>query len=371
MRAVAHRSCRLSLRRRSRHSSCPPPADGAARRPGQRAGRRRMVLLRAEACRTRRSSLRRGSGHSPCPPPADGAARWPEQWPAARRMASLEAEARRTRRLPLRRRSRHSPCPPTAHLPAHLPGQRRTRPASLFTTAANRRRGATFPRRSGAAFGYGTVGVAVIAIRSPDAAATRPICSRSTTCCRSPRAVARIRPICVYRALLITECATATDRLRRRSPRRSAFSALLPPFDCADRQPVGGRAGHTSQHREPTCFFASASLSVGWTVSECWCLLVATMSDAVKDERVLGFHPLGWGAGTAGTQRGADRAFNELGHFTWPVITHCSFGNTQCAERSGSPREVSTFVRRVCGQEAGRMQSARPDQSHRHRFQCR
>ena len=87
-------------------------------------------------------------------------------------------------------RSRHS----TADGLTHQPEQRRTRPANRFTAATNPRRGATFPRRSGATSGYATEDAAVIAIRSPGGAAPRPICCRSTTCCRSPRAVARSRP---------------------------------------------------------------------------------------------------------------------------------------------------------------------------------
>ena len=92
----------------------------------------------------------------------------------------------------------------------------------------NPRHGATFRRLSGAMSGYATEDAAVIGIRSPGAAAPRPICCRSTTCCRSPRGVARSRPTWFSAALLITACATATGRLRRRSPRCSAFSTLLP-----------------------------------------------------------------------------------------------------------------------------------------------
>ena len=83
---------------------------------------------------------------------------------------------------------------PTVDRPKHQPGQRRTQPANLFTAATHPRRGATFPRRSGATSGYATVDAAVIASRSPGGAAPLPICCRSTTCCRSPRAVARSRP---------------------------------------------------------------------------------------------------------------------------------------------------------------------------------
>ena len=162
-----------------------------------------------------------------CPLTADRVARRPEQraWP--RRLASLRAQAYRARRSPLRRRSGPSACSPTADRPTHQPGQRRTRPANLFTAATYPRRGATFPRLSGATSGYATVDAAVIAIRSPGGAAALPICCRSTTCCQSPRAVDRSRPTWFCAALLITECATATDRLLRRSLRCSASSALL------------------------------------------------------------------------------------------------------------------------------------------------
>ena len=111
-----------------------------------------------------------------------------------RRLASLRAPPCRARRSPLRRRSRHSACPLTADRAVPQLEQRRTRPANLFTAATDPRRGATFPRRSGATSGYATEDAAVIAIRSPGAAAPLPICCRSTTCCQSPRAVARSRP---------------------------------------------------------------------------------------------------------------------------------------------------------------------------------
>ena len=181
----------------------------------------------APPCRARPSLLRRRSRHSACPLTADRAARRPEQRAAPRRLASLRGQVCRARRSPLRRRSRPSACSPTADRPTHQPGQRRTRPANLFTAATYPCRGATFPRLSGATSGNATVDAAVIAIRSPGGAAPLPICCRSTTCCQSPRAVARSRPTWFCVALLITECATATDRLLRRSPRCSASSALL------------------------------------------------------------------------------------------------------------------------------------------------
>ena len=219
--------CRSSLRRRSRHAACPLTADRPVHQPEQWPAPLRMVSMPALACRSRRSPLRRRSRHLPRPLTADRGTHQPEQWPAPLRMVSMPALACRSRRSPLRRRSRHSPCPLTADRASPQPEQRRTRPANLFTAATNPRRGATFPRRSGATSGCATVDAAVIAIRSPGGAAHLPICCRSTTCCRLPRGVARSRPTSKFSALLTTECATATDRLRRRSPRCSAFSARL------------------------------------------------------------------------------------------------------------------------------------------------
>ena len=198
-------------------------------------------------CRARRSPLRRRSGHLVCPLTADRAARRPEQRAWRRRMASLRAQAYRARRSPLRRRSRCSACSPTADRPTHQPKQRRTRPANLFTAATNPRGGATFPWRSGATSGNATEDAAVIATRSPGGAAPLPICCRSTTCCQSPRGVARSRPTWFCAALLITECATDTDRRLRRSPRCSASSALLARHSTAlaDSLQVA-RRGYTS-----------------------------------------------------------------------------------------------------------------------------
>ena len=173
--------------------------------------------------------------------------------PAPWRMALMPAPPCRARRSPLRRRSRHLACPLTADRAARRPEQRRTQPANLFTAATNPRHGATFPRLSGATSGYATVDAAVIAIRSPGGAAPLPICCRSTTCCQSPRAVARSRPTWLCAALLITGCATATDRLLRRSPRYSAASALLARHSTAlaDSLQVA-RRGYTSQPCEPS-----------------------------------------------------------------------------------------------------------------------
>ena len=115
-------------------------------------------------------------------------------------------------------------------------------------------------RLSGATSGYATEDAAVIAIRSPGVAAPLPICCRSTTCCRSPRAVARSRSTSSYRALLITACATTTDRLRRWSPRCSASVALLARRSTAlaDGSQVARRDTLRSAARR-ACIFAVAS----------------------------------------------------------------------------------------------------------------
>ena len=180
--------------------------------------------------------------------------------PAPRWMAPIPAQVHQSRRSSLRRRSRHSACPLTADRAAPQPEQRRTRPANLFTAATNPRRGATFPRLSGATSGYATEDAAVIAIRSPGAAAPLPICYRSTICCQSPRAVARSRPTWFFAALLITACATATDRLRRRSRRCSASSALRARRSTAlaDSLQVA-RRDTLRTAASPACIFATAS----------------------------------------------------------------------------------------------------------------
>ena len=231
------------------HRARPP----LLRRRSSRPAPWRMAPMPAPPCRARRSPLRRRSRHSACPLTADRAARQLEQRAGPRRLASLRAQACRARRSPLQRRSRHSACPLTADRAAPQLEQRRTRPANLFAAATNPHRGATFPRRSGATSGNATVDAAAIAIRSPGVAAPLPICCRSTTCCQSPRGVARSRPTWFFAALLITECATATVRVRRQSPRCSASSALLPRRSTAlaDSLQVA-RRGYTSQPREPT-----------------------------------------------------------------------------------------------------------------------
>ena len=216
----------------------------------QRAWRRRVASLRGQAYRAHRSPLRRRSGYLVCPLTADRAARQMEQRAWRRRVASLRGQAYRAHRSPLRRRSRCSACCPTADRPTHQPEQRRTRPANLFTAATNPRSGATFPRLSGTS-GNATEDAAVIATRSPGGAAPLPICCKSTTCCQSPR-VARSRPTWLCAALL-TECATDTDRLLRRSPRYSASFALPARHSTAlaDSLQVA-RRGYTSQPREPS-----------------------------------------------------------------------------------------------------------------------
>ena len=126
---------------------------------------------------------------------------------------------------------------------------------SVHRDATNPRRGATFLRLSGATSGYATEDAAVIAILSPGVAAPLPICCRSTTSCRSPRAAARTCSTCIYSALPISACATATGRLRRRSAPCSASSALLArALDSARRPLAGGRgwAGHPSHLRAPS-----------------------------------------------------------------------------------------------------------------------
>ena len=192
------------------------------------------------------------------PSAAHDASSAPQFAAGAWRMAPMAALACRSRR------SRHSACSLTADRTAPQPEQRRTRLAILCTAPTNPRHGATFLRLFGARSGNATEDAAVIAIRSPGAAAPLPICCRSTTCCRSPRGVARSRPISSWRALLITECATATDRRRRRSPQSSPSSALLPrrSTSLADGLQVARRDTLRSVASRP-CIFAAASSGPG------------------------------------------------------------------------------------------------------------
>ena len=276
------RSRRSPLRRRSRHLAWPLAADRAAQQPEQRAALRRMAPMSPLACRSRRSPLRRQSRCAACPLTADRAAQQPEQWAAPRRLAPMPVPPCRSRRSPLRRRSWHSAYPLTADRRAHQPGQRRTRPAILSTAPTNPRLGATFPRLSGATSGNATEGAVVIAIRSPGAAAPLPICCRSTTCCRSPKAVARSRSTSICCAQLTTECATATDRLRRRSARCSACSALLlrRSTPLADGLQVARRDTlRSAAHR--ACIFAAASSGPGWSLlmASCKALSWSTVNE--------------------------------------------------------------------------------------------
>ena len=220
--------------------------------------------MRAPGCRFLRSLLRRRSRYSACSLTANCPAHQPGQRAAPRRMVPMRAPGCRSRRSPLRRRSGYSACPLTADRVAPQPEQRRTRPAMLSTAPTNPRHGATFLRRSGATFGNATEDAAVIVIRSPGAAAPLPICCRSTTCCRSPRGVARTRSISKFSVLPTTECATATDRRRRRSPRCSASSALLPrrSTPLADSLQVARRDTLRSAASR-ACIFAAASSDPG------------------------------------------------------------------------------------------------------------
>ena len=181
-------------------------------------------------------------------------------------MALLRARGCRSRRSCLRRRSRHPACILTAARAASQAGRRRTQPAILSTAATNPRRGATFLRLSGDTSGYATEDAAVIAILSPGAAAPLPICCRSTTCCRSPRAVARTCSTYNYSALPITACATATGRLCRRNAPCSASSALLARRSTrlADglQVDVAGRDTLRISARR-ACIFAAASSDPG------------------------------------------------------------------------------------------------------------
>ena len=101
-----------------------------------------------------------------------------------------------------------------AALRVRLPGRHRPQSPILPGAHAGRRHGALFLPLFGAWCGHATRGVVVTAIRSPAVAVALPTCCRSTTCCRSPRAAAKIRIIYASRASLITGCGTAVSRLR-------------------------------------------------------------------------------------------------------------------------------------------------------------
>ena len=183
-----------------------------------------MAAKRPQGRRSRRRPLRRGSRHPACSLTADCLAHQPKQRLTPRRLALLRALRYRSRRSCLRRRSRHLACILTAARAASQAGRRRTQPAILSTAATNPRRGATFLRLSGDTSGNAPEDAAAIAICCPGAAGPRPICCTSTTCCQSPRAVART--CSTYFALRITACATAMGRLCRRNAPCSASSAL-------------------------------------------------------------------------------------------------------------------------------------------------
>ena len=143
-------------------------------------------------------------------------------WSAA---APLAAQMRRGSGRPrLRRRSWSAACRVRVVRAARRGEHRRSVPAMLRSARAGRRGGAPFRRRSGVTSGCATGGAAAIGIRSPVAAAIRPTCCRSTTCCRWPRGAARSRRTWLLRAWHTTACATATDQLRRPSRRGSAAS---------------------------------------------------------------------------------------------------------------------------------------------------
>ena len=180
--------------------------------------------------------------------------RAPKETPAAGAAAGpAQRVDESSRRAPNRTRATGVPAAPvrrgrgtTPPPPGDTAATERQNPIAMLASAAR-------PRLSGATSGSATEDAAVIAIRSPGAAAPLPICCRSTTCCQSPRGVARSRPTWFSAALLITACATATDRRLRRSPRCSASSALLARRSTALADSLQmARRGHTSQRREPS-----------------------------------------------------------------------------------------------------------------------
>ena len=180
--------------------------------------------------------------------------RAPKETPAAGAAAGpAQRVDESSRRAPNRTRATGVPAAPvrrgrgtTPPPPGDTAATERQNPIAMLASAAP-------PRLSGATSGSATEDAAVIAIRSPGAAAPLPICCRSTTCCQSPRGVARSRPTWFSAALLITACATATDRRLRRSPRCSASSALLARRSTALADSLQmARRGHTSQRREPS-----------------------------------------------------------------------------------------------------------------------
>ena len=266
------RARRSPLRRRSRHLVCPLTADRAARRPQQRAGRRRVASLRVPGAPVAAPAPERAIGVFPDDGPSGASA-------GAAGGASADGFSARAGvpGAPVATSAPKSvlgvfpdggPPDASAGAAAHTPPRTCSQPPPI-PAAAPHSRGGPAPhlatRRRAAA---------VIATRSPGGAAPLPICCRSTTCCQSPRAVARSHPTWLCAALLIIECATATDRLLRRSPRFSASSALPPRHSTAlaDSLQVV-RRGYTSQPREPRepsghpCIFATASSDPGRSLS--------------------------------------------------------------------------------------------------------
>ena len=227
---------------------------GTGHQTKQRAARRRMAAKRPQGRRSRRWPLRRRNRRLASTLTADCLARQPKRRLAPRRMALLRARGCRSRRSSLRRRSRHPACPLTAARAASQPRRRAHSPRFCPQPPPIPRHRATFLRLSGDTSGFATEDAAVIAILSPGAAAPLPICSRSTTCCRSPRAVARTCSTYAFSALPIAACATAMGRLCRRNAPCSASSAAGAPVDSARRRLAGGRgwAGHPSYLHAPS-----------------------------------------------------------------------------------------------------------------------
>ena len=121
--------------------------------------------------------------------------RAPKETPAAGAAAGpAQRVDESSRRAPNRTRATGVPAAPvrrgrgtTPPPPGDTAATERQNPIAMLASAAP-------PRLSGATSGSATEDAAVIAIRSPGAAAPLPICCRSTTCCQSPRGVARSRP---------------------------------------------------------------------------------------------------------------------------------------------------------------------------------
>ena len=209
--------------------------------------------------------------------------RAPKETPAAGAAAGpAQRVDESSRRAPNRTRATGVPAAPvrrgrgtTPPPPGDTAATERQNPIAMLASAAP-------PRLSGATSGSATEDAAVIAIRSPGAAAPLPICCRSTTCCQSPRGVARSRPTWFSAALLITACATATDRRLRRSPRCSASSALLARRSTALADSLQmARRGHTSQRREPSVHLRYRLFSPGRSLSmrSCKALSWSTVND--------------------------------------------------------------------------------------------